>query len=110
MLGVATPFQQKTRERIKKYRKKPAVTLKDFTKKKTKKTTKKEKVGVEIYEEDTESLLRLFADEGRILRGRVIKKSELKEVKEEIKIPPNSKYSLFVILFAPTRTLINLHL
>lgn len=84
MLGIATPFQQKTRERIKKYRKKPGITLKDFAKKKTKKTTKKEKEGgKEISEDDTESLLRLFADQGRILRGIVMEKTELKEVKVE---------------------------
>lgn len=69
------------RERIKKYRKKPSITIKDFGKKKTKK--KEKEVGKEVKAEDTESLLKLFADEGRILRGRAMEKTEVKEVKVE---------------------------
>jgi len=40
-------------------------------------------VGKEVKAEDTESLLKLFADEGRILRGRAMEKTEVKEVKVE---------------------------
>ncbi|MGQ9722251.1 MAG: DUF72 domain-containing protein, partial [Candidatus Jordarchaeum sp.] len=85
MLGISTPVQKQTRERIKQYRKgppKPAptpITLLDFMEEKPKETVEEE---VKM-EENIESLLRIFADEGRILRGRVMKSDEVKEVKIE---------------------------
>ena len=83
MLGVATPSQKQTRERIKDYRSRPSKppltpkTLMDFIEKPSSELEAK----MEGIKEDTESLLRLFADEGRILRGRVIRDSELKDIK-----------------------------
>ncbi|MFX0088886.1 MAG: DUF72 domain-containing protein [Candidatus Hodarchaeota archaeon] len=82
MLGVATPFQRQTRERIKDYRRRPSKpsltpkTLMDFIGESPELEGKMRKL-----EENTESLLRLFADEGRILRGRVIRDTELKNLK-----------------------------
>jgi len=83
MLGVATPLQKETRERIKQFRKTPpkpqpkAKTLFDFIEDAPKEAVKKKR------KETTESLLRLFADEGRILNGRVMKNDELKDLKIE---------------------------
>lgn len=83
MLGIATSVQQKTRGRIKQFRKTPpkpqpkAKTLFDFIEDAPKEIVKKKR------KETTESLLRLFADEGRILNGRVMKNDELKDLKIE---------------------------
>ncbi len=83
MLGVATPLQNETRERIKRFRKTPpkpqpkAKTLFDFIEGAPKEAANKKR------KETTESLLRLFADEGRILSGRVMKIDELKDMKIE---------------------------
>lgn len=84
MLGIVTPSQKQTRERIKQYRKRPTKppptpkTLLDYMEEEPKEIQEKEEI-----EENTETLLRLFADEGRILRGRVIKNTDLKDIKVE---------------------------
>ncbi len=83
MLGVATQLQKETRERIKRFRTTPTkprpktTTLFDFIEDAPKETVKKKR------KETTESLLRLFADERRILNGRVMKSDELKDLKVE---------------------------
>lgn len=83
MLDIATPLQRQIRKRIKNYRRSPPKpppepkTLMDFIGEPSPEGEEKRK----MIEGNTESLLRLFADEGRILRGRVIRDTELKALK-----------------------------
>jgi uncharacterized protein YecE (DUF72 family) len=100
MLEVATSEQKIALEKIKSYREQPLET-----ELKTKTLTEyMDNISIKPkepkIEENTESLLRQFADEGRILRGRVIRDNELKDItfKEQKLLGKIRKYSILIDL------------